>query len=87
VGISKIGVINVSDKAHQSTYLHGDTGEWRQERRKDADRRKRDIPFDHEDRRRGSRRRADLEITEREHKEMIEEALEEFAAEHDQERS
>ncbi|HOF39449.1 MAG TPA: hypothetical protein PLD73_05205 [Candidatus Hydrogenedentes bacterium] len=41
------------------------------------------MSFDHPDRRRSSRRQADLELAEREHKEMIEEALEEFAAEHD----
>jgi hypothetical protein len=80
-------VSDVSDNGDQSTFFHPESGEWRQERRKDSDRRKRDIPFDHEDRRRGSRRHADLEITEREHKKMIEEALEEFAAEHDQDHS
>ncbi|MFO7973762.1 MAG: hypothetical protein R6V12_03925 [Candidatus Hydrogenedentota bacterium] len=76
----------MSDKGHKSTFFHPDSGEWREERRKSGDRRKCNIPFDHEERRRGFRRQADLEITEREHKQMIEEALEEFAAEHDQER-
>ena len=75
----------MSDKGHNPGFFKDQSGEWQQERRKTDDRRKRDVPFDHEDRRRGSRRQTDLEIVEREHKQMIEEALEEFAAEHDPE--
>ena len=74
----------MSDKGHKPGYFKDSSGDWQHERRKGGDRRKRSIPFDHEDRRRGSRRHTDEEITEREHKEMIEEALEEFAAEHEQ---
>jgi hypothetical protein len=77
-------VSDVSDKGPNPGFFEDHSGEWQQERRKGGDRRKRNIPFDHEERRRGSRRHTDEAITEREHKEMIEEALEEFAAEHEQ---
>ncbi len=84
VASSKNGVTAVSGKAHKPGLFKDHSGNWAQERRAGHDRRKRDIPFDHGDRRRASRRLTDLEIAEREHKEMIEEALEEFAAEHEQ---
>ncbi|HNV20209.1 MAG TPA: hypothetical protein PLB67_20080 [Candidatus Hydrogenedentes bacterium] len=74
----------MSDTGHHPGFFKDDSGDWRKERRAGNDRRKRDIPFDHPDRRRGSRRQADLELAEREHRAMIEEALEEFAAEHEQ---
>ena len=74
----------MSDKGHKPGFFKNASGDWREDRRKGPDRRKRTIAFEHEDRRKGSRRHADLEIAEREHKEMIEEALEEFAAEHEQ---
>ncbi len=77
------GVSDVSDTGHHPGFFQDHSGEWKKERRASHDRRKRNMSFDHPDRRRSSRRQADLELAEREHKEMIEEALEEFAAEHD----
>lgn len=65
-------------------YYKDANGEWQVDRRKGGDRR--DLgggtPGDHE-RRRFFRRQADRELYQRDHKIMIEEALEDFAEEHD----
>lgn len=59
-------------------------GRWQKDRRAGDDRRKMDKgkPLDHE-RRRMFRRKADREMLEKDHRVMIESALEDFAQEHD----
>jgi hypothetical protein len=65
-------------------YYKDKAGEWQVDRRSGIDRR--DLhpasPIDHE-RRKLFRRQADRELLERDHKIMVEEALEEFAEKHD----
>ena len=63
-------------------YYRDHHGNWQKERRRQPDRRKDSIDIKYHDRRRLDRRKTDLEIMERESREEIEQALEEFAAEH-----
>ncbi len=65
-------------------YYKDANGEWQVDRRKGGDRRDLRIASagDHE-RRRFFRRQADREIYQRDHKIMIDEALEDFAEQHD----
>jgi hypothetical protein len=58
-------------------------GQWKPDRRASDDRRGRPGSFPHHDRRLHYRRKTDREIMEREARTQIEEALEDFAAEHD----
>ena len=58
-------------------------GALRRERRRSSERRGPEGSYPGEDRRNRQRRKSDLGNIEREHHEMIEEALEEFAAEHE----
>ncbi len=69
-------------------YYKDQNGVWQKERRKTPDRRKsaNHGEFPHHDRRTHLRRKADREALERDHREMIEDALEEFAAEHGEQR-
>jgi hypothetical protein len=64
-------------------YYKDKYGNWQKDRRRTPDRRKKHIPISHHDRRRMGRRKADREILERDTREMIEEALTDFAAEHE----
>ncbi len=59
-------------------------GNWQKDRRGAADRRggRANYPLDHE-RRKMFRRKIDREVYNRDHKDMIEEALEDFAEDHD----
>jgi hypothetical protein len=57
-------------------------GEWQEERRSGRDRRSATMEFPHRDRRTMGRRKADMEFLERDTRQQIEEALEDFAAEH-----
>jgi hypothetical protein len=72
----------VSDEIRPGFYRDAN-GEWQRDRRVNPDRRKAHTPFPHHDRRLAGRRKADREFMEREHREMIEDALEEFAHERD----
>lgn len=65
-------------------YYKDKFGEWQVDRRAGKDRRygKKQGPLDHE-RRKMFRRKADRELLNRDHKEMINDALQEFAEEHD----
>lgn len=65
-------------------YYRDRDGKWQKDRRKSASRRNRgaQLPMDHE-RRKHFRRKEDQEILERDHKPMINDALDEFAEEHD----
>jgi hypothetical protein len=56
-------------------------GRWLKDRRAAADRRRGRHPYTH-DRRKEYRRKADRELYVRDHKQMIADALEDFAAEH-----
>jgi len=58
-------------------------GRWRPDRRANDERRGRAGSFPHHDRRLHYRRKTDREIMEREARMQIEEALEDFAAEHE----
>lgn len=58
-------------------------GEWQKDRRVTPDRRKTHASFPHHDRRTLGRRKADHDFIERDHREMIEDALQDFAAEHE----
>lgn len=71
---------------HQAGYYLDANGEWQKDRRVNPDRRVAHIPFPHHDRRTMGRRKADREFIERDHREMIQDALEEFAAEHEQQK-
>ncbi len=64
-------------------YFKDSDGNWQKERRKQTDRRcsRENIP--RHDRRLLYRRKTDAEIRDRDAKEQIEEALEDFAAEHE----
>lgn len=57
-------------------------GEWQKDRRVLPDRRRNAQAFPHHDRRLMGRRKADREFIERDHREMITDALEDFAMEH-----
>lgn len=59
-------------------------GNWQKDRRRGGDRRNRGGAAPPHDRRRYYRRKTDLEILAREAREEIKEALEDFAAEHDE---
>ncbi len=64
-------------------YYRDKYGQWQVDRRSVQDRRgHKKHPFDH-DRRKFFRRKADREILVRDHKAMIDDALEEFAEEHE----
>lgn len=63
-------------------YYMDANGEWQKDRRVTPDRRRLFQVFPHHDRRLLGRRKADHEFIERDHREMIVDALEEFAAEH-----
>lgn len=63
-------------------YYKDKDGIWQKDRRKQPDRRNRDVPFLHHDRRAMYRRKTDRVIRERDAKMQIEEALKDFAAEH-----
>jgi len=70
---------------HREGFYKDKYGRWQKDRRNGSDRRQQgggDWSTEHE-RRKVYRRKADREILEREHRVMIEEALDEFAAEHD----
>ena len=72
----------MSDEIRPGYYKDKD-GNWQKDRRKTPDRRAvSGTEFPHHDRRRWIRRKADREAMERDHKEMIEDALDEFAARH-----
>lgn len=57
-------------------------GNWQKERRKMPDRRRLDGGPSHHERRVFFRRKADRELLEKNHRQMIQEALEDFAEEH-----
>ena len=65
-------------------YYKDKFGNWRKDRRTAGERRRADsgFPLDHE-RRKMFRRKADRELLQKDHQAMIEEALEDFAEEHD----
>lgn len=62
-------------------FYKDNSGEWAQERRKDQDRRRNRVAHT-DDKREQKRRKSDREWESREHKKMVEDALEDFAAEH-----
>lgn len=64
-------------------YYKDQYGVWQKDRRKQVDRRGTAAAFKHHDRRTFYRRKTDQEILERDAKLQIEEALEDFAAEHE----
>ncbi|MBN2307671.1 MAG: hypothetical protein JXR94_01795 [Candidatus Hydrogenedentes bacterium] len=64
-------------------FYRDDQGEWKKDRRQAPDRRSRDHVYSHDDRRQLFRRKTDREIADRDAKQQIEEALEDFAAEHE----
>ena len=70
-------------EGHRTGYYKDKYGRWQKDRRGGADRRNtgKALPLDHE-RRRMYRRKADREVLETDHREMIESALEDFADEH-----
>ncbi len=68
---------------HRPGYYKDANGVWQKDRRVTPDRRRANASFSHHDRRLFSRRKADREFVERSHREMIEDALEEFAEEHE----
>lgn len=64
-------------------YYQDKYGQWQVDRRSSPDRRgHKKHPFDH-DRRQFFRRKADRELLVRDHKAMIEDALDDFAEEHE----
>ncbi len=67
---------------HRSGYYKDEFGNWQPDRRQASRRSSGAFPFDHEQRKQ-FRRKADLELFETDHKQMIREALEDFAEEHD----
>jgi hypothetical protein len=69
---------------HRPGYYKDRYGRWQKDRRSGTDRRAtgKSFPLDHE-RRRMYRRKADREILETDHREMIESALEDFAEKHE----
>ena len=65
-------------------YYKDEHGNWQKDRRKTPDRRRApNHDFPHHDRRTHLRRKADREALERDHKEMIEDALEDFIEQHE----
>lgn len=69
---------------HRPGFYLDSNGVWQQDRRITPDRRRGHTTFPHHDRRLLGRRKADREFIERDHREMIEDALESFVAEHEQ---
>ena len=63
---------------HRSGYYKDEFGNWQPDRRQASRRSSTAFPFDHEQRKQ-FRRKADLELYETDHKQMIKEALEDFA--------
>lgn len=74
----------VSDEEIRPGYYQDKFGEWHKDRRKGPDRRAVRGAVEHDERRQFLRRKVDRELHEREHKQMIREALDEFAAEHEE---
>lgn len=73
----------VLDEEVRPGYYKDKNGIWQKDRRGGGvDRRKRHIAFNHHDRRQFYRRKTDEIILEREAKQEIDDALEDFAAEH-----
>ncbi len=70
------------DEEIRPGYYKDKDGVWQKDRRRQPDRRRRDVPFSHHDRRIMYRRKTDQAIMEREAKMQIEEALQDFAEEH-----
>jgi hypothetical protein len=66
---------------HRAGYYKDEFGNWQPDRRKESRRSANAFPFDHEQRK-NFRRKADRELFETDHKRMIQEALEDFAEEH-----
>ena len=64
-------------------YYKDHNGIWQKDRRRGTDRRRKELSFSHHDRRTIGRRKADQDILERETRLQIDEALEDFAAGHD----
>lgn len=75
----------VSDEECREGYYKDKYGRWQKDRRQGGDRRANEIkdsyPLEHE-RRKVFRRKADREQLEQDHRVMIEDALDDFAAEH-----
>lgn len=67
---------------HRPGYYMDEFGNWQPDRRKRNRRSATAFPFEHEQRKQ-FRRKADRELYEKDHKRMINEALEDFAEEHD----
>jgi hypothetical protein len=72
----------VTDETREGFY-QDKHGNWLKDRRKAPDRRLTEGPHNHHEERRQLSRRIDDVILKRDHRNMIEEALEDFAAEHD----
>ncbi|HUW62199.1 MAG TPA: hypothetical protein VMZ06_14445 [Candidatus Bathyarchaeia archaeon] len=70
-------------EGHRTGYFRDRYGRWQKDRRAGEDRRStgKTLPLDHE-RRRMFRRKIDREVLEKDHREMIESALDDFAEEH-----
>ena len=64
-------------------YYRDESGNWLKDRREAPDRRTYSTKFKHHDRRLAGRRKADHEYQEKDARMQIDEALEDFAAEHD----
>lgn len=67
---------------HRSGYYKDEFGNWQPDRRQASRRSNGAFPLAHEQRKQ-FRRKADQELYETDHKQMIKEALEDFAEEHD----
>ena len=76
------GVVKVSHE-HRPGYYKDIKGEWQPERRVGKERRAGNWWEENDPRRKLIRRLADRDFIERDHRTQIEEALEDFAAEHD----
>ena len=76
------GVLSVMSEIRPG-YYQDQNGVWQVDRRKTGDRRGLRKELHHRDRRQMSRRKADQEFLERDQREMIEDALNDFAAEHE----
>ena len=70
------------NQEHRPGYYRDQNGKWQKDRRKTGRRNSAQMPMDHE-RRKFFRRKEDQELLERDHKPMIDAALEEFAEDHD----
>lgn len=64
-------------------YYQDEFGEWQKDRRVGRERRRSSAEFPHRDRRTAGRRKADLDFIERDTRQQIQEALDDFAAEHE----